>query len=198
MKIDSKEASIAVSRMEPLHARGVSLWLVPEAEAGDRLARLIARLASRLGTPAFAPHVTLLPGLAAPADEVVRTTGRLLADLEALSVALRPPETRDDPFQRLFLPVAMTFRLVHAHAVVRSAFAPGDERPFEPHLSLLYGHPAEQEKTSLVREITSDLPERLRLSALEVVRTEGRVEAWRTLARFPLEAPPSGHERKGM
>ncbi|HEY6548756.1 MAG TPA: 2'-5' RNA ligase family protein [Vicinamibacteria bacterium] len=184
--------------MEPLIARGVSLWLLPEAAEGDRLARVISRLASRLGTPAFAPHVTLLPGLAFPKDEVVDRTAPLLTDLEALSVALGSPAGRDEPFQRLFLPVAMTFRLVHAHALFRSAFAPGDERPFEPHLSLVYGPLAEAEKASLLREIVPDLPKRLRLSTLEVVETEGPVEKWQSLARFPLPVPASGHDRKGM
>lgn len=54
--------------MDEPGARGVSLWLMPEGEAGRRLGALIDRLAARLGTPAFPPHVTLLPGIERPVD----------------------------------------------------------------------------------------------------------------------------------
>ena len=57
--------------MDEPRARGISLWLMPEGRARERLAALIDRLATRLGTAAFAPHVTLLPGLPGPETEVL-------------------------------------------------------------------------------------------------------------------------------
>jgi len=175
--------------MEPIAGRGTSLWLVPDAEEADGLRRLIERLASRRGSPAFAPHVTLLPGLVRASDDLAKEAEGLLSELEAMAVALGPPAGHPSPFRSLFLPVAPTFRLVHAQAVFKSAFAPDDEAPFEPHLSLVYGALSPEEKASLAQEIAPELPKRLRLSALEVVRTEGPVAGWRRLARLPL--PPS-------
>jgi 2'-5' RNA ligase len=184
--------------MEPLAARGVSLWLVPEAAEAEPLAKAIASLASRLGSPVFAPHVTLRPALTGAADEIVERTGSLLSDLEVFSVTLGPLESRKEPFRRLFLPVAPTFRLVHAHALFRSAFAPEDDRPFEPHVSLAYGLRGAEDEAALAREAAGGLPQRVRLSALEVVRTEGPVEQWRSLARYELPAPASGQPRRPM
>ncbi len=180
--------------METLLGRGVSIWLVPEEEEASLLRRLILGLAERLGTPAFEPHVTLLPGLPGPAEKIVLTTGQLLAaDLEAMAVPLGPAEGGPQPFRCLYLPIALTFRLVHAHALFRSAFAPGDDEPFAPHLSLAYGRLDEEQKRGLRGEIAALAPARLRLGALEVVRTEGSVEKWQSVARFPLPRPPVGH-----
>jgi hypothetical protein len=171
----------------------VSLWLVPEGEAQAVLARLIATLAARLGTPSFAPHVTLLAGLALPPGEVVRRAGAL--GLDPLVLALRAPEGRSEPFRCLYVPVVPTLRLLHTEAMARSAFGVQDEGPYEPHLSLVYGHLEEDEKAKLGKEIAPELPSPVRFAALEVVRTDGPVETWRRLSSFPVQSPPFGHDR---
>lgn len=180
--------------METLFGRGISIWLSPEEEEAGPLRRLIRDLAQRLDTPAFEPHVTLLPGLLGSPEAIVHTAGQLLtADLESMRVALRPAQGGPPPFRCLYLPIALTFRLVHAQAVLRQAFAPGDERPFEPHLSLVYGHLGDEQRRNLTGEIAAKVPGRLRLGALEVVRTEGPVSTWQSVARFPLPRPHVGH-----
>ena len=47
-----------------------SVWLKPPPESafGRCLAGMVTRHAAALGTPAFAPHVTLLGGFTAPDD----------------------------------------------------------------------------------------------------------------------------------
>jgi 2'-5' RNA ligase len=182
--------------MERLAGRGVSLWLVPDGEERALLAGLIARLSSRLGTPSFEPHVTLLPGLTRPADEVVEASRALATAIETMVLALRPPEGREEGFRCLYLPVGETFRLLRAHALARAAFPPAEEGPFEPHLSLVYGRLAPDRKEQLLREIPPSLPPRVELAALEVVRTEGPVEAWRRLVHCPLSRPAVGQDRK--
>lgn len=183
--------------METLSGRGVSIWLVPEEEEAVPLRRLIKDLAQRLGTPAFEPHVTLLPGLRGAAEEIAQTASQLLAaDLEAMTVPLGPVLAGPSPFRCLYLPVAPTFRLIHAHALVRSAFAPRDEGPFEPHLSLAYGRMSDEQKRDLTGEIAATTPPKLRLWAIAIVRTEGSVETWQSVARIPLPRPPVSHDRK--
>lgn len=195
--VDPKDASIGRSPMETLSGRGVSIWLVPEEEEAASLRLLIQGLAERLGTPAFEPHVTLLPGLRGPAEEIAHTASQLLAaDLEAMTVPLGPVTASPQPFRCLYLPVSPTFRLIHAHAVVRSAFAPRDQGPFEPHLSLVYGRLGDEEKRQVSSEIGASAPPKLRLWTLEVVRTEGSVAMWQRVSRLPLPRPPVGHDRK--
>jgi 2'-5' RNA ligase len=184
--------------METPSGHGTSIWLSPAEEEAGSLRRLIHDLARDLGTPAFEPHVTLLPGLDRSPETIVRTAGQLItADLEALRVALGPAQTGPSPFRCLYLPTVLTFRLVHAHAVARQAFAPGDETPFVPHLSLVYGHLGDEQGRRLALEVAGRAPRLLQLAALEVVRTEGPVTAWQSLARFPLPRPPVSHGGKG-
>jgi 2'-5' RNA ligase len=182
--------------METPSGRGISIWLSPEEEEADLLRPLIRDLARELGTPAFEPHVTLLPGLLGSQETIVRTAGQLLtADLETMRVPLGPPRAGPPPFRCLYLPVVLTFRLVHAHAVLRQAFALGDDRPFDPHLSLVYGRLDDEPGRRLAEEIAQKAPSRLRLGALEVVRTEGPVATWQSVARFPLPRPSASHDQ---
>ncbi len=177
-------------------ARGVSLWLVPVDEAREKLSRLIEDLAARLGTAAFASHVTLVTGVTRPADDVVRRAGELALALEPLSLPLRGPESRDEAFRCLYLPVGETLKLLATHALARSALRVGDEQPYEPHLSLVYGTVPPERKAPLLVELASLVPSRVECATLEVVRTEGAVADWRTLAVFPFGGPAPGHERK--
>jgi 2'-5' RNA ligase len=175
-------------------ARGVSLWLVPVDEAKEALARLISQMATRLRTPAFTPHVTLVAGASGPADNLVRRAGELALALEPLSLPLRRPLGSDDPFRCLHLPVGETLNLLTAHALARSAWRVSDESKYEPHLSLVYGRLGAEQRDPLLAELAPLVPSRVEFAALEVVRTEGGVADWKTLAVFPFGGPPPGHD----
>ncbi|GMK57514.1 hypothetical protein CspeluHIS016_0403480 [Cutaneotrichosporon spelunceum] len=69
---DTLKADIAIKRQEklekkapagphdePFALRGFSLWLLPPLEAGKTLSDTIYKLASKAGSPAFMPHITL-------------------------------------------------------------------------------------------------------------------------------------------
>ena len=183
------------SEGEP-RGRGVSLWLVPVDDAKAALSRLIAEVAARLGTPVFAPHVTLVAGVTRSADDVVRRAGELAMALEPLSLPLRAPVNGDDAFRSVFLPVGETLKLLATHALARSALRVADERKYEPHLSLVYGTVPAAQKDALLYELLPLVPSRVEFAALEVVRTEGPVADWRTLAVFPFGGPAPGHERQ--
>ncbi len=167
-------------------ATGISLWLVPDGDERDLLGRVIDDLAARLATPVFAPHVTLLPGLAGGEGEVIRRAKEMAASLEPHSMPLGPIEGRSDYFRCLYARVPETLRLLTTHALGRLTFRRTAEGPFEPHLSLVYGRLSPADKELLVAELTPRLPKRLTCTALDVVRTEGPVADWRSLARFDM------------
>lgn len=179
-----------VDEQEP-RARGIALWLVPEPAAAQPIARLIATLAKRLGTPSFDPHITLLAGLTRPAEEVVRRTEGVATGIDGpLLLSPRPPEGTDEPFRCLYLPVGPTFNLLALQALARATFGVDPEGPFEPHLSLVYGWLAPSERIALVGEIAAELPGRTRFDTLDVVKTEGPVSRWSRIARFQLGGSP--------
>lgn len=174
-------------------ARGVSLWLVPVDGAKVPLARLIADLAGRLGTPAFAPHVTLVAGVGGSSDDLVRRAEELAVALEPLSLPLRAPAGSSEPFRCVHLPVGETLKLLATHALARAAWRVADETRYEPHLSLVYGTLEPGQREALVAELLPLVPPRVEFAALEVVRTEGAVAEWRTLAVIPFGGSGPGH-----
>jgi 2'-5' RNA ligase len=167
-------------------AQGISLWLVPEGDERHLVERLIANLAAKLGTPPFAPHVTLLPGLEGREGEVLRRAKEMAATLEPHAMPLAAVEGRSEYFRCLYARVPETLRLLTTRAQARLTFRGAGEAPFEPHLSLVYGWVSAEDKEPVIADLAVRLPKRLTCTALEVVRTEGPVADWRSLARLPL------------
>ena len=182
------------SSMESPRAKGISLWLMPEGDTQARLVALVAlvaRLAARLATEPFAPHVTLLPGLLGRETEVVARAGRLARALAPFAVKLAGIEGRDEPFRCLFVRAEASAALRAAHARAARAFRRDPDPDFLPHLSLVYGTMAPERKTPLARELDAEAPGEFEARRLHVWRTEGNVAEWRELFVFPFGADPS-------
>ena len=172
--------------MEEPRARGISLWLMPEGRARERLAALIDRLAARLGTAAFAPHVTLLPGLPGPETKVLDGARALAAELTPLTLDFSGIDGTEAHFRCLFLRVAASPALREAHARATRRFGCESEPSFDPHLSLVYGALDAGAKAELERELRPEVPPSFEGRRLHVWRTEGRVGEWRELAAVEL------------
>jgi 2'-5' RNA ligase len=177
--------------------RGVSLWLVPEGDARDRLQALIGRLAARFGTPSFPPHVTLLPGIEGRSeDDVLHATCALGATLRPFPVRLHGLEGGDQPFRCLFARAAADEPLLSAHREAAQAFGRAPDPAFLPHLSLVYGTLALGVRESLVAELATEAALSFEAGALHVWRTEGPVVGWREIGVSPVPArqdPPVSH-----
>jgi len=167
-------------------AVALSLWLVPEGEVEDRYSALIASLAARLGTPAFVPHVSLLGGLAGPADEIAERVAELARSLPPIEVSLRAVDWRDEFYRCLFVAADPTPSLLSAHQRAAEALRAARGAPFEPHLSLVYGHLDPARKEAIRAEIGAEQPATFVARAVHLFRTEGDPTGWRRVARFPL------------
>ena len=164
-----------------------SLWLVPPPALHDRLAATIAILASRYGTAAFEPHVTLLGGLAGP-EETLLSGARVLAErLRPFEVRLREASAGVDFFRCVFVTVDETPELLRAHALAREALGTATAEAFRPHLSLVYGRLGAEEKEA-ARQAAGELRSCFSADALHVVDTNGDVPGWRRLASYRFGA----------
>jgi 2'-5' RNA ligase len=161
---------------------GVSLWLTPQGEMRRRLCALIRALARRYGAPVFAPHVTLLAGLAGGAAEVL-SRARSAVTARPFEVRLLGPEAGDSYFRCLYLRVQPSPELLALHERLREAFGRSPEPPFFPHLSLLYAPPP---APPLAGELRGSLPAGFAARRLDVYSTDGPVEAWHGLGRLRL------------
>ncbi len=167
-------------------ARGVSLWLQPQGPFRERLRAVVLRLAARFGGPVFEPHVTLVAGLSGDEAEILARARGLAAKLAPLSLRLERVARRDEYFRALFVEAIGGEALHAAHAAACRGLGHRPAGPFQPHLSLAYGHldPAAAEASG--REVSNEVQGRFEAVALHLVRTEGAVGEWRELEVVPL------------
>ena len=172
--------------MSEPRAKGLSLWVMPEGRVREGLAALIGGLAARLGTAAFAPHVTLLPGLSGPESEVLARARVLATELTPLSLGFSGVDGTGEHFRCLFLRVAPSPALRDAHARAAHRFGREPEPSFDPHLSLVYGMLDTGLKVDLKHALGPLAPPSFEGRCLHVWRTEGRVGEWREVAALAL------------
>lgn len=169
-----------------MRARGTSLWLMPEAVARERLSATIEDLARRLGTPSFEPHVTLIGRLAPSAPEIVIAAEKLAASTPPFQLQLARLGHSAQYLRCVFYEIEDSPVLAELHRRARSLLRSDKDRPFFPHLSLVYADLDEPTRLRLVEEMAGENREPFPVNELQVVRTEGDVGDWRPLAAFPL------------
>jgi 2'-5' RNA ligase len=167
-------------------ARGLSLWLMPHGSVRDDLNALIARLAERLGTETFEPHVTLLPGVTGPDAKTVDQARGLAAELRPLVLDPAELDGLDAHFRCLFVRMASSPNLRDAHARAARRFGREPDPSFDPHLSLVYGTVDDAAKAALKEELAVGATKPFEARRLHVWRTEGEVGGWREVAAFDL------------
>ena len=160
---------------------GFSLWMVPEGDVQRRLADGIESLARRFGRPVFAPHVTLLAGVRESERDVVARAEALWRDAKEVPLRFIGLETDDTYFRALYLRVEPGPELLALHEAARGAFGRGDDPPYVPHLSLMYGTPP---PASVVEERRPSAPAGFEARTLDVYSTEGPVQSWHRVHRL--------------
>ena len=194
-----------------------SVWLkpAPDSALGRSLAKMVARHAAELGTPAFAPHVTLLGGFTAeddvratpcvaqlhtlraeacvhrPQDAALRATRALADRVRALSPL---PRCRAKSVQagRLYYQCVYVLceddqALTAAHQLARDVFSSaGSAGPtFMPHASVVYGDLDEAEKAARAASVADELAPLL--ASGEASFTPTALALWRTRAGHTTE-----------
>ncbi|SOC03053.1 2'-5' RNA ligase family protein [Rhodobacter maris] len=171
-----------------------SIWLVPAAEEARALAAEIARIATRTGTAAFAPHVTLigdnaapLPRLEAAVDALARSTPPLTARITALA-----GETKR--FRALYLALQPGPGLTGLRRALAESLPPeAGHGAFRPHLSLGYGPRAHAHRTAAARGLALWCGRSLRFDRVQIVRSAATIPVadWEILDSRPLRRTPN-------
>lgn len=162
----------------------LSLWLMPPPAVRASCQALIARLAQRLGTPVFEPHLTLAGTTLEEAEAVARLRA-LAQQLPPLPIRLGELQSTDAYFRCLYARADLTPALRHAYdtACRRLDQAPAD---FLPHLSLVYGDLDVDTKNRLIAELGGRLDLQFTVERLALYDPAGSPSAWRRVADVAL------------
>ncbi len=169
-------------------ASGVLLWLVPELSCEVRLAEIIDGLSQEWGTPRFAPHVTLLGNVRGSESEVLAEAERLAAKLDPVALGFLELDWSDQFYRAFYLVVEKEPALLRAHAAAAEAFRRSPDPSYFPHLSLAYGDLKDEQRLQARGVVEKGLGS-CRAERMDVVRTTGPPESWKTLAAYPLRRP---------
>lgn len=172
--------------MEPVITSEYTLWLEPQGEAAVALTTLIRDLAKRSTTPAFVPHVTLLPGVHGEESALVEKTRQLAEQAQGIPLHFSSIGTGEKYHACVFLKGTDTDALLELHRRAARQFGT-PEGGYQPHLSLIYG----LESGPLKRELVGEL-EHLNFSSLTYTPTTislwkayGTPEEWTKIVEFP-------------
>ena len=158
-----------------------SLWLQPSGEAAFHLQERINKMSQKYGTPAFAPHVTLLSGLRATETELIPLTETLVSSVHPFEVTLNRAGYHDQFYQSLFLQVKENKMLNEVRQRACRLFDLDDTEKYKPHLSLLYGNLSQKEKERILNIIGREFYIRFPVKSIGLMRTEGPPGQWKKI-----------------
>lgn len=164
-----------------------SLWFMPTGGVYESLARTIRRLSARYGGPEFLPHLTLLGGFVSLRRDALRRCAALAHMLRPFTIYMGKVGFRDEYFRCLFVHAEMTPALRKANLVAHRVFGRDLDRPFMPHLSLLYGNFPRGLKEEISAELGSRLDLQFKVRRVFLYRTQESPLQWRRMATFGLE-----------
>ena len=161
-------------------AVGYALWLIPDDENLASIQEKIVELSSRCSTPEFPAHITLLSGLKDTEENLASATEELARSINPFSITVSRAGYRESYFRNLFIYVELTEDLKNLREQAFSIFEHEElkKKTFMPHVSLLYGHLATEEKERILMDIGHEFNMDCTIESLQLIKTEGRVENW--------------------
>lgn len=165
---------------------GYALWLCPAAADEEHLTELVAATASREGTPAFRPHLTLLGAMPGPEGERASQAAALAQRLQPFGLRGTAVTAQADYYRGVVLEVALTRELAAARSLAAAIFQYRLEPSYRPHISLVYGNLPVLRKAEVAAELAHLADADYRAGCLEVVALDGAPSDWRTVVRLAL------------
>lgn len=146
----------------------LSLWAMPTAHDSSPFAARIQRLATTVGAPTFAPHVTLVGSV--PRATAGRTIANALAAFGPFEVTLVGLADTAERFRCITVLVVPTSPLTEMRATL-VAVCGVDPAPYQPHLSLLYANLGSAERKDLRDTLVLPLPMAIEIDTVCLVDT---------------------------
>ncbi len=169
-----------------MSAKHYALWLLLPDEAHSRYGAIIEAIARQYGTPRFEPHITLLGELTGEEQTLAQQTQALAREIEPFELRLLEAKYENEYYRCLYVLVAPSRALLRARERARERFARRIETAYVPHLSLVYGALAEEQKEKILEHTGRYFDETLRIGEIGLYAIEGSPEQWCCTVRVPL------------
>ena len=140
-------------------------WLIPDEPHRSKLQQIIHRFSKIYQSPTFTPHITLGTGNTIPSPMELPTT----------NIQFEGVETEHSYFRSLYFTCRPDPKLFALWEYF------GGEKPFIPHLSLIYGNFSQARE----RDWCSNTPlytQNISCSTIWVIRGSKRVQDWKRIA----------------
>jgi len=169
-------------------AVGYALWLIPEEKTVAHFQEKIAELSRRCNTPEFEAHITLLSGLSGEESFLKKATTQLAEQIDPIEIHITRAGYRESYFQNLFVHIEETESLLALREKAFTVFNHEElkDKTFMPHVSLMYGHLAAEEKERILMDVGHEFNIKCKATALTLVKTEGRVTEWENIYAVDL------------
>jgi putative hydrolase of the HAD superfamily len=115
-----------------------SVWLKPQHSDSVEIARLIAGLNEKYGTPKFEPHLTLYSGAGTDRDSLRRVVAEQIAGLEPITLKILGIRASEEYFKTLFIEFEDNVLLNDLNRKIKAALKQDSGYTLRPHLSLMY------------------------------------------------------------
>lgn len=163
-----------------------SVFLCPGGDDLRRCSDLIRAIAAEEGSRPFEPHLTLRSGWADDADLLCREVKKICREQAPLVLRLRRVASTEEYFRSLFFEFEWNPRIDSLHERLARLIRREEERPFVPHLSLMYKEMPLEEKERLAAGIRpwgeEMLFDRLQVTVLDDPKGDwGDIGRWRSL-----------------
>jgi 2'-5' RNA ligase len=157
-----------------------------EGPVHEMLYKTIQELSKEHSTPSFEPHITLIPEVNESETQVIEKTLHLAKSIKPFTVQLTDFGYRNEYFRCLFIEAELSDELTNANLKAREIFGRQDDAVYYPHLSLMYGDINLDKKKTILSELEIDPNLRLDVKSMDMFLSQGRVEEWYRVKRFPL------------
>lgn len=165
-----------------------SIWLQPCSADLAALQNIVLRLAEKLETPRFIPHLTLVEDMERSAHDLAKVLDDHFAGETAFSVPVTGVSGLPQFFRSLYAAFEAEGRLRALKTRSVEAFGVGTVQSFMPHISLAYGVSEEQRK-AVYDELRQELNGKLiRFDAIVVVNSAQSIpiEDWKIVHTLQL------------
>jgi 2'-5' RNA ligase len=163
-----------------------SLFLLPEDSVNNKCQKIILDIASSHLTQKFKPHVTLIKNLELKEKEVLDFTNEIIKWLKPIKTKFVEFGYSDRIYRSIYITVLKTSEIIKAHDKANQIFGHKEE-PFLPHLAIVYGELALDDKLKIIESLKPLDKEYFMLDKLVVYDiTEKNADLWKEVECFDL------------